>query len=145
MSAEGSELTMDDEGVEPFGLGGSMEGMVPAPEGAFLDDEDEGPVGPSQDPDGPSRAAPTAQMYLVLAQIEPGVIGGWTEVGSIQVAPRTRRATVLAEALAEFPQFAPAVDDPPRHFLVIDADNAEAIPVSTEPPEPAAPVLRIGG
>lgn len=87
------------------------------------------------------RAAANEQEYMVLGETSTGT---WMFVSDVTVPPRTRRATVLEEALKIIPGAVPELGET-RRFLVIDAENAAPIPVTIEPPEPAEPVLRIGG
>lgn len=83
------------------------------------------------------------QTYMLQRREAAGGPNAWLDVGSVVVAPRTRRNTVLAEGLKLYPDHVPA-EGVNFSFRILDQSSADEVPVTVAPPEPAAPVLRIG-
>lgn len=95
------------------------------------------------------RAAAGEQTWLVqrteLIDIEPDDPRQvWVDVGEVRVPPRTRRRSIIQQALERFPTATPLQGEA-IPFRVLDADSAAAIMVDWEVPPAPEPVLRIGG
>ncbi len=67
--------------------------------------------------------------------------GLWQDLGFVSVPQRSQRKTVVVAALELF-DIDP--DSHPSLFRVAADDDAEGVPVVVEPPEPSAPVLKVG-
>lgn len=90
----------------------------------------------------------TESTYVVQRRREGAALEEcWDDVATVTVPPRTRRQTVLRQALDDL-GLVPERDMDPIEFRVLDADSAEVIPAGCEPvpppPEPPAPTWRIG-
>ena len=92
---------------------------------------------------GDDRRAPAAdQTYVVLAlkkEIEGPV---WLEVAEVTVPPRTKRGTIVRQALEGHEEFLPPVGEQ-ASFRVLDAASAEELTARLEVPPAPAPTLVI--
>lgn len=92
----------------------------------------------------PGEATYVVQMQVPNVKLpnqpidQPSTVDAWVDVAVVAVPPKTKRRTVIAKAVEQYP---PLTESGPVSIRVIPADHAEPVKVEMEQPPPQ---LKIG-